>query len=85
MVCFMEQGEVVGVVLWVFDFLFFEWGMLIYFYCEEIGKLLECVLQKGGKVIIFEMEIDVEGRGYFVVFVDSEGNYIGLYLDKQQV
>ena len=53
-----------------------------HFYCEEIGKSLERVLQKGGKVIIPETKIDAEGRGHFAVFADSEGNHIGLYSDK---
>lgn len=51
MACFMEQGEAVGAVSWAPDFLPSERGTLIHFYCEEIGKSLERVLQKGGKVI----------------------------------
>ena len=73
MACFMEQGEAVGAVSWAPDFLPSERGTLIHFYCEEIGKSLERVLQK---------EIDAEGRGHFAVFADSEGNHIGLYSDK---
>ena len=55
---------------------------MIQFYCEEIGKSLERVLQKGGRVITPETKIDAEGRGHFAVFADSEGNHIGLYSDK---
>lgn len=51
MACFMEQGEAVGAVSWAPDFLPSERGTLIHFYCEEIGKSLERVLQKGGRVI----------------------------------
>lgn len=51
MACFMEQGGAVGAVSWAPDFLPSERGTLIHFYCEEIGKSLERVLQKGGKVI----------------------------------
>lgn len=67
MACFMEQGEAVGAVSWAPDFLPSERGTLIHFYCEEIGKSLERVLQKGGKVIIPETKIDAEGRGHFAV------------------
>ncbi len=62
MACFMEQGEAVGAVSWAPDFLPSERGTLIHFYCEEIGKSLERVLQKGGRVITPETEIDAEGR-----------------------
>lgn len=51
MTCFMEQGGAVGAVSWAPDFLPSERGTLIHFYCEEIGKSLERVLQKGGRVI----------------------------------
>lgn len=69
-------------VSWAPDFLPSERGTLIHFYCEEIGKSLERVLQKGGRVITPETKIDAEGRGHFAVFADSEGNHIGLYSDK---
>ena len=82
MACFMEKGEAVGAVSWAPDFLPSERGTLIHFYCEEIGKSLERVLKKGGKVIIPETKIGAEGRGHFAVFADSEGNHIGLYSDK---
>ena len=49
MACFMEQGGAVGAVSWAPDFLPSERGTLIHFYCEEIGKSLERVLQKGGE------------------------------------
>ena len=70
MACFMEQGEAVGAVSWAPDFLPSERGTLIHFYCEEIGKSLERVLQKGGRVITPETEIDAEGMGHCAVFAD---------------
>ena len=77
-----KMAGAVGAVSWAPDFLPSERGTLIHFYCEEIGKSLERVLQKGGRVITPETKIDAEGRGHFAVFADSEGNHIGLYSDK---
>ena len=74
--------SLIHILSWAPDFLPSERGTLIHFYCEEIGKSLERVLKKGGKVIIPETKIGAEGRGHFAVFADSEGNHIGLYSDK---
>ena len=35
----------------------------------------------GGKIIRPKTKIEVEGRGYFALFIDSEGNRLGLYGD----
>lgn len=60
-----------------------ERGTLIHFYCEEIGKSLERVLQKGGRVITPETKIDAGRQGTFLLFLPiAEGNHIGLYSDK---
>ena len=65
-----------------FDFLPSEHGVLIHFNCEDIAQILEKVLQKGGKVVIPRTKIEVEGRGWFAVFTDCEGNPIGIYAEK---
>lgn len=91
MACFMEEGEAVGAISYASDFDFLpskdsdysfrpsENGVLIHFNCEDITQTLEKVVQKGGKVMIPKTKIEVEGRGWFAVFADSEGNRIGLY------
>ncbi len=43
---------------------------------EETGKRIEA---NGGKIVLPKTKIDVEGRGYFALSLDSEGNKIGLY------
>ena len=67
MACFTEEGEK---------------GVIISFNCEDIDQTLEKVLRKGGKIMMPKTKIEVEGRGWFALFADSEGNRVGLYADK---
>ena len=50
------------------------------------GKNLEATLKKivqnGGSVVQPKTKIEAEGRGYFALFIDSEGNRMGLYGDE---
>lgn len=43
---------------------------------EETAVRIE---QNGGKIVLQKTKIEAEGRGYFALFLDSEGNKIGLY------
>ena len=36
----------------------------------------------GGKVVIPRTKIEADGKGWFAVFTDSEGNRIGIYAEK---
>ena len=86
MACFTEDGETVGAISQSFDLLPdfqpSEKGVLIHFNTDNIATTLERVLQKGGKVLIPCTKIEADGKGYFAVFADSEGNRIGIYADK---
>ncbi|WP_368119399.1 VOC family protein, partial [Bacteroides thetaiotaomicron] len=64
------------------DYLPSEKGVIISFNCEDIDQTLEKVLRKGGKIMMPKTKIEVEGRGWFALFADSEGNRVGLYADK---
>ena len=77
-----EGDEFVGAVSYASDFLPSEKGVLIHFNVDEIEPTLETILKKGGKVVIPRTKIEAEGRGYFAVFVDTEGNRVGIYADK---
>ena len=77
-----EWDEFVGAVSYASDFLPSEKGVLIHFNVDEIEPTLETILKKGGKVVIPRTKIEAEGRGYFAVFVDTEGNRVGIYADK---
>ena len=46
---------------------------------NELESLLERIENEGGKVIQSKTKIEAEGRGYFALFLDSEGNRLGLY------
>lgn len=48
---------------------------------KEIEDSLEMVRKMGGTVIQPKTRIEAEGRGYFALITDSEGNKIGLYQD----
>jgi uncharacterized protein len=49
----------------------------------QTGKRLDNTLQKvieaGGTVVKPKTKIEAEGRGYFALFTDTEGNRMGLY------
>jgi len=46
---------------------------------DSIEAAISRVKQDNGKVVIPKTKIEVEGRGYFAVCIDSENNKIGLY------
>lgn len=48
---------------------------------DTIEGTLKRIENNGGKVLVPKTKIEVEGRGYFSVFLDSEGNRLGLYED----
>lgn len=54
-------------------------GVLISLKVKSIEHTLEKVEKLGGKTIIPKTAIEAEGRGFFAVFLDCEGNKIGLH------
>ena len=48
---------------------------------KDINAVLKRVTENGGTVEKAKTKIEAEGRGYFALFIDSEGNKIGLYQD----
>lgn len=77
-----EDGLAPGAISWAEDFLPSQNGILISLNCEDIAASLSLVEANGGKIVIPKTKIEAEGRGYFCVFSDSEGNHVGLYSDK---
>lgn len=82
MACFTEEGETVGAIFHAPGYLPSEKGVIISFHCDDIAQTLEKVVRKGGKVVLPKTKIEAEGRGWFALFTDSEGNRLGLYADK---
>lgn len=48
---------------------------------KDMDAVLQQVKARGGQVERAKTKIEAEGRGYFALFIDSEGNRIGLYQD----
>ena len=46
---------------------------------ENTMKRIEC---NGGKIVQPKTKIEAEGMGYFALFIDCEGNKVGLYGDE---
>ncbi len=79
MACF-PNGE--GAISFAPDFNPSKNGVLVSFDAgKNLGKTLELIKEIGGEIVIPKTKIEAEGRGYFAVVIDSEGNKIGLYQD----
>lgn len=60
-----------------------EHGVLVSFDAgSDLGIVLERIVENGGSVIVNKTKIEAENKGYFAVFIDSEGNRLGLYSDN---
>lgn len=46
---------------------------------EELDKSLRKAVKAGGTIVKDKTKIEAEGRGYFALLLDTEGNRIGLY------
>ena len=79
MACF-PTGE--GAISTAPGFIPSENGPIVNFNCEsDLDGSIERVIKMGGEIVHPKTKIEVEGRGYFALFIDSEGNRIGLYGD----
>jgi len=47
----------------------------------ELDATLERIRENGGSIVQPKTKIQAENRGYFALFIDSEGNKVGLYGD----
>jgi predicted enzyme related to lactoylglutathione lyase len=79
MACF-PSGE--GAIIYEPNYKPSENGVLISLkVADSIDRTLERIEANGGKTLRPKTKIEVEGRGYFALFLDSEGNKLGLYED----
>jgi len=77
----LPNGE--GAVSEAPDFKPSKEGVLISFSVkDDMDRTLERVSSAGGKVVKPKTKIEAEGRGYFALFIDSEGNQLGLCADN---
>lgn len=77
-----EDGVCPGAVSWSEDFKPSQDGILLSLNCDDIHKTLSKIEKNGGRTVIPKTKIEAENRGYFSVFMDCEGNRLGLYSDK---
>lgn len=79
MACFPE-GE--GAIVHAPDINPSENGVLVSFEVEDdLEQTLKVVADNGGKIVKPKTKVEAEGKGYFALFVDTEGNKLGLYSD----
>ena len=46
---------------------------------DKMDACLQKITANGGKILIDKCKIEAPGRDYFAIFLDSEGNKLGLY------
>ena len=55
-------------------------GVLVSLETEnDLDGTIKRVKANGGEIVQPKTKIEAEGRGYFALFIDSEGNKVGLY------
>lgn len=48
---------------------------------KNLKNVIKNIEENGGKILKQKTKIEAEGYGYFAIFLDSEGNRLGLYGD----
>ena len=79
---FFPEGGLPGAVSWAKDFRPSKDGVLIHFHVENMETATLAIEKNGGKIVRPKTKIEADGWGYFALFIDSEGNRVGLYSDK---
>lgn len=79
MACFPDGS---GAIIWSKGYEPSGQGVVVSLHTDEMEKALERIPARGGKVLIGKTKIEAEGRGYFGVFTDTEGNRLGLYSEN---
>lgn len=79
MACF-PNGE--GAICQTADFNPAKNGVLVSFDAgKDLNAALAIVAENGGEIVQPKTTIEAEGRGYFALIIDTEGNKVGLYED----
>ncbi len=77
-----ENGCCQGAVSWTKGFNPSKDGVLVSLSVEDMEATLSAIEKNGGTITRPKTKIEAEGRGYFALFIDSEGNRVGLYSDN---
>jgi uncharacterized protein len=46
---------------------------------DALEETIAAITVAGGEIVTPKTKIEAEGRGYFAIFTDTEGNRVGLY------
>ena len=77
MACFPNDE---GAISYAPDFKPSKDGVLVSLNAEnDLEGTIKRIEENGGEIIQPKTKIEAEGRGYFALFIDSEGNKVGLY------
>ncbi len=79
-----ENGLCPGAISWAAEnsFLPSENGVLVSLNIENMMQAISFIEKNGGRILISKTKIEADNRGYFAVFIDCEGNRVGLYSEK---
>jgi len=76
------NGKCEGAISYAKDFHPSKDGVLIHLQVENMETTTSAIEKNGGKIVQSKTKIESENGGYFALFVDSEGNKVGLHSDK---
>ena len=75
-----RQGEIGGAIVEGEGYVPSDAGALVFLNGgEDLSRILDRVQAAGGKVLMPKTAIPMEGSGFIAMFLDSEGNRIGLH------
>ena len=83
MAFFPDECNIMGSISYSKDFSPSNQGVLITFEAtKDLNTVLDKIKTSGGKIVKPKTKIEAENMGYFALFLDSEGNRIGLYSEE---
>lgn len=77
-----EDGKCPGAISFASNFPPSKDGVLVSLSIEDMTETIKRIESAGGKVTREKTKIESDGLGYFAIFMDSEGNQLGLYSDR---
>lgn len=80
----VENGECPGAISWAstVSFLPSQDGVFVSLRIRDMEKAIASIEENGGKILIPRTRMEGEISGYYAVFIDCEGNRLGLYSDE---
>jgi predicted enzyme related to lactoylglutathione lyase len=76
------NSDACGAISWAENFKPSRDGVLISLTCPDIETALSMIDGSGGETIIPKTQIEAPDAGYFAVFIDCEGNRVGLWAQE---